>query len=192
MERPSGRLTGIYILSSAICVSELCRVTVARRIRSRKSVIITRAAVLALFIFLVHPATRSSGDSTDKKGQAVEWRGGQNSLSFPALFSHPLFVFFTLRGSLSFTPRNKQVNTSHPPFQRSSLSLTRSDDGSDFTLRSGHFSLHLPPAENEIIAFLYAWRSRPLAHLSLFLLAPSQLFHMFRGLLFGRNYTRNV
>jgi len=36
------RLTGIYILSCAICVSELCRVTV-RRIRSGKSVIITRA-----------------------------------------------------------------------------------------------------------------------------------------------------
>lgn len=72
------------------------------------------------------------------------------------------------------------------------MSLTRGDGGSDFTLRSAHFSLHLPSAENEIIAFLYAWRSRPLAHLSLFFLAPSQLFHMFRGLLFGRNYTRNV
>lgn len=38
------RLTGIYILSCAICVSELCRVTV-RRIRSGKSVIITRATL---------------------------------------------------------------------------------------------------------------------------------------------------
>lgn len=52
MERRTGRLTGIYILSSAICVSELCRVTVVRRIRSGKSVIITRATVSSLSLTL--------------------------------------------------------------------------------------------------------------------------------------------
>lgn len=46
------RLTGIYILSCAICVSELCRVTV-RRIRSGKSVIITRAGARRSILF--HP-----------------------------------------------------------------------------------------------------------------------------------------
>lgn len=51
------RLTGIYILSCAICVSELCRVTV-RRIRSGKSVIITRATLAEAS--LLFPPTSSS------------------------------------------------------------------------------------------------------------------------------------
>lgn len=51
------RLTGIYILSCAICVSELCRVTV-RRIRSGKSVIITRATLAEAS--LLFPLTSSS------------------------------------------------------------------------------------------------------------------------------------
>lgn len=50
------RLTGIYILSCAICVSELCRVTV-RRIRSGKSVIITRARGAHRSILLLFPRT---------------------------------------------------------------------------------------------------------------------------------------
>jgi len=57
------RLTGIYILSCAICVSELCRVTV-RRIRSGKSVIITRA------------------------------RGACRSILFPPTFARSLAPFF--------------------------------------------------------------------------------------------------
>lgn len=57
------RLTGIYILSCAICVSELCRVTV-RRIRSGKSVIITRA------------------------------RGARRSILFPPTFARSLAPFF--------------------------------------------------------------------------------------------------
>lgn len=57
------RLTGIYILSCAICVSELCRVTV-RRIRSGKSVIITRA------------------------------RGARRSILFPPTFTRSLVPFF--------------------------------------------------------------------------------------------------
>lgn len=89
---------------------------------------------------------------------------GQNSLPFAALFSLPLFAVFTLQCLLSFIPRNKQVNTSHP--LRGSLSFARRYGGSDFTPCCTYFSLHLPVTENEIIAFLYAWRSWSFASLS--------------------------
>lgn len=103
MERPSGRLTGIYILSSAICVSELCRVTVARRIRSRKSVIITRAAVLALSISLVLPAARSSGGSADKERRS---RGGVAEIfSLFQPFPRVLFSSFSPCGARSHSRR---------------------------------------------------------------------------------------
>lgn len=71
------RLTGIYILSCAICVSELCRVTV-RRIRSGKSVIITRA------------------------------RGARRSILFPPTFAplFSLAPFFPLPLSVPSLPRS--------------------------------------------------------------------------------------
>ena len=166
MERPSGRLTGIYILSSAICVSELCRVTVVRRIRSGKSVIITRATVTSPFLspFLSFAA---SGVPESKLLSL-----------FPALFrTLPLLArFYTLPSSWclfslfspcsekererekeresSFTPRNKQVNT-----QTHTHTQAECGDGrSDFSRAPAHFSLARARAtKNEIIAFLCGW-----------------------------------
>lgn len=69
------RLTGIYILSCAICVSELCRVTV-RRIRSGKSVIITRA------------------------------RGARRSILFPPTFARSLAPFFPTLFRIPSLPRS--------------------------------------------------------------------------------------
>lgn len=74
------RLTGIYILSCAICVSELCRVTV-RRIRSGKSVIITRATLAEAS--LLFPLTSSS------------------PLSRPSSFRHPISTLGSLSPSVT-------------------------------------------------------------------------------------------
>ena len=55
------RLTGFYILSCSICVSELWRVTAVRRIRSGKSVTITRVTVTEVTSFTFYrPSTLRS------------------------------------------------------------------------------------------------------------------------------------
>ena len=92
------RLTGIYILSCAICVSELCRVTV-RRIRSGKSVIITRATLAEAS--LLFPPTSSS------------------PLSHPPPFTSPVSTLGSPSPSVTLcisSPSLYRVESLFPPF----------------------------------------------------------------------------
>lgn len=196
MERRTGRLTEIYILSSAICVSELCRVTVVRRIRSGKSVIITRATVSSLSFFL--PPFRV------RELLLLRLQGCQNPSfsTFPALFS-PLSSFprfhLAMRWrrvlfSRSARTRNKQVNTA----QKMPAAVTA------YQIFSHIARAPAPYDKNEIIVFLYvlAFQFRVCSSVfagscaanapRFFLLSNNWLFHMFCGLIFGQNYTQNV
>jgi hypothetical protein len=99
-ERRSGRPTGIYILSSAICVSELCRVTVIRRIRSGKSVIITRATAASLFLHSsISPEWPAARDRVPHS--FPYFRGADRGRHSPCGTGR----------RCSFPARNKQVNT---------------------------------------------------------------------------------